>query len=366
MLVVRETEAAEVRLGRVASGVCDTIDELVRAMQAHESAFTAESFRDATKLKQGTHNSIWAPALVGASGPPIVLRVATVDDPPEEFAQEMRNAVCAAKHGFGLAPLYFANMEVDGAVRGVSCWPRGTCAHEHLAKLPKSDHPAFGLRVLATLRAAAEWILPLDAASMANYVVLDEQLAMIDFDTYYTKVPRTDAQRAAAKGFVVVAATLLACATGSGMFGVTQLARLADVDVDALVDDHDGDGPPGHEGICAALCAAVTARCAAICAAFREARVVLARLVHAYVCHGVAKNRKPTSDAFAAIARAAKAESIAPFQRLVRNGKIDAYIGAFVRLAVASAFDTSAAFDAELARLVDEYASLLATKRKRE
>ena len=388
MFVVRETDAAEVRLMRVASGVCETLEELVLAMQAHEPAFTAESFRDATKIKEGTHNSIWAPALVGASAA-IVFRVATVDDPPEEFAQEMRHAVCAAKHGFGLkplyfanmeahnavyaakhgfdlAPLYFANMKAEGAVRGVSCWLRGTCAHDHLAKLPASEHPAFGLRVLATLNAASEWLLPLDAASMANYIVLDDKLAMIDFDTYYTKVPRTDAQRAAAKGFVVVAATLLACATGSGMFGVTQLARLADVDVDALAHAHEGDGPPGHEGICAALCAAVSARCAAICAAFRDARVVLARLVHAYVCYGVAKHRKPALEPFKPITLAAKADSIAPFQRLVRDGKIDAYVAAFVRLAVSSAFDTGAAFETELARLVDEYAALTSAKRKRD
>ena len=44
----------------------------------------------------------------------------------------------------------------------------------------------------------------------------------------------------------------------------------------------------------------------------------------------------------------------------------DAYVGAFVRLAVSSAFDTSAAFDASLARLVGEYAALTSAKRKRE
>ena len=362
MFVVRDTDAAEVRLGRVASGVCDTLDELVRAMQAHEPAFTAESFRGAEKIKSGTHNAIWAPA--GASA--VVIRVATVDDTPEEFAQEMRNAVYAAKHGFGLAPLYFANMEVEGAVRGVSCWRRGVCAHEHLAKLPKSEHPGFGLRLLATLSSAVEWILPLDAASIGNYVLLDERLAMIDFDTYYTRMPRTEAQRAAAKGFVVVAATLLACATGSGMFSLTQLARLAGVDVERLVDAHTGDGPPGHDALCAALGTAVAARCAAIGAAFRGARVVLARLTHAYVCYGVATHRGPTPDAFKAIALAAKANSIEPFERLVSGGKTDAYVGAFVRLAVSSAFDTSAAFDASLARLVGEYAALTSAKRTRE
>ena len=363
MLVVRETDAAEVRLGRVASGVCDTLDELVSAMLAHEPAFTAESFRRAEKIKEGTHNAIWAPAGVESA---VVLRVATVDESPEEFAQEMRNAVYAAKHGFGLAPLYFGNMEVEGAVRGVSCWRRGVCAHDHLAKLCKSEHPAFGLRVLETLSSAVEWILPLDAASIGNYVLVDESVAMIDFDTYYTKMLKTDAQRAAARGFVVVAATLLACATGTGMFSLTQLARLAGVDVERLVEEHSGDGPPGHDALCAALGSAVAARCAAICAAFRDARVVLARLAHAYVCYGVATHRKPTSDAFKAIAREAKAKSIETFQRLVRGAKTDAYVGAFVRLAVSSAFDTSAAFDASLARLVDEYAALTSAKRKRE
>jgi hypothetical protein len=363
MFVVHETDAAEVRLRRIASGVCDTLEDLVRALRAHEPAFTEESFRNATKLKQGTHNAIWAPALVDG----LVLRIATVEDPPEEFAQEMRNAAYAAKHGFGLEPLYFANMEIKGAVRGVSCWRRGTCAHEHLAKLPRADRAAFGLRVLATPRAASEWMLPLDAAAMGNYVLLDERVAMIDFDTYYTTIPRTEAQRDAARGFVVVATTLLACATGSGVFGLTQLAGLAGIDVERVIDESPGaDGPPGHEALCAALVSAVTERAAAICAAFRDARVVLARIVHAYVCHGVATHRKPTLEAFKTIARIARAKSIAPFERVVRDSKTDAYIGAFARLAVSCAFDTSAAFDAELALFVGDYAALTSAKRKRE
>lgn len=366
-MIVHETDAAEVRLGRIASGVCDTLADLVRAVQAHEPAFTEESFTNRTKLKEGTHNAIWVPALVGASGAELVLRIGTVDDPPDEFAQEMRNAVCAGKRGFGLAPIYFGNMDIEGVVRGVSCWKRGTCAHEHLCKLPQAEHPAFGLRVLATLGCAVEWMLPLDAASMGNYVLLDERVAMIDFDTYYTKVPRTDAERDAAKGFVVVAATLLACSTGSGMFALTQLARLAGIDVERIIeqDEPESEGPPGHEALCAALVTAVTDRCAAICAAFHDAHVVLARLVHAYVCYGVAKHRKPTLAAFAPIARAGRAESIAPFQRVARDRKTDAYICAFVRLAVSSAFDTNAAFDESLDIFVEDHAALTSAKRKR-
>jgi hypothetical protein len=362
MLVVHETDAAEVRLVRVASGVCDTLEDLVRAVQAHEPEFTADSFTNATELKKGTHNAIWAPA--GSSA--LVLRVATVDDPPDEFAQEMRNAVYAQKHGFGLAPLYFANMEVDGAVRGVSCWRRGTCAHEHLRKLPPHERASFGARVLATLTCAVEWMLPLDAASMGNYLVIDGRVAMIDFDTYYTKVPNTDAQRDAAKGFVVVAATLLACSTGSGMFGLTQLAGLAGIDVERIVERECDDGPPGHEALCDALVGAVTDRCAAICAAFHDARVVLARLVHAYVCHGVATHRKPTLEAFARVARVARAASITPFQRVVRARKTEAYVRAFVRLAVSSAFDSTSAFDARLALFVEDYDAQFSAKRRRE
>ena len=361
MLVIHETDATEVRLGRIASGVCDTLADLVRAVQAHEPAFTEDSFRNRTKLKEGTHNAIWAPEL----GTALVLRIATVDEAPDDFAQEMRNAVYAQKNGFGLAPIYFANMELDGAVRGVSCWRRGTCAHEHLCKLPLAEHPAFGLRVLATLESAVEWMLPLDAASMGNYVLLDERVAMIDFDVYYTRVPRTEAERDAAKGFVVVAATLLACSTGSGMFDITQLARLAGIDVGRITERAEGDGPPGHEELCAALVTAVTDRCAAICAAFHDARVVLARLVHAYVCYGVSKRRNPTLAAFAPIARAGRAESISPFHRIARDRKTDAYICAFVRLAVSSAFDTSAAFEEGLPHFVDDYAALTSAKRKR-
>ena len=370
MLVVRETDAAEVRLGRVASGVCDTLADMVRAVQGHEPAFTEDSFRNRTKLKTGTHNAIWAPGLVAG----LVLRITTVDETPEEFAQEMRNAVYAGKNGFGLAPIYFANMEVDGAVRGVSCWKRGTCAHEHLCKLPIAEHPAFGARVLATLESAVTWMLPLDSASMGNYLVFDERVAMIDFDTYYTKVPRTDAQREAARGFVVVAATLLSCSTGSGMFSLTQLAGLAGVDVARITERIPEDepigqpgppGPPGHEELCAALVTAVTDRCAAICAAFHEARVALARLVHAYVCYGVKTHRKPTLEAFAPIARVARADAISPFHRVVRDRKEGAYICAFVRLAVSSAFDTSAAFEECLPHFVEEYAALTRAKRKR-
>ncbi len=68
----------------------------------------------------------------------------------------------------------------------------------------------------------------------------------------------------------------------------------------------------------------------------------------------------------AARGKRALRESIGPFERVARDRKTDAYICAFVRLAVSSAFDTNAAFDESLEIFVEDYAALMSAKRKRE
>ena len=348
MLSIVTTSVRGMALARVSTGVLDDTETLVAAMRRHVPSFTAERFASAKELARGKHNVIRL-AHVEPHETPFVIRVATVYDPPEEFAKEMGYAVSAWERGVGLEPLYFGLRFIDGEARGVSCWPVATGAYAHLRALPPSERPAFGAKLVAAMtKCALECpLMPLDAASLSNFVVTaDGSVMLIDFDTYYTKRPRNQKQRSAAEGFVAVAIAILACATSSNTFSIEQIAALVGTGTDVL-----------------AVADAVSARCAAVCDAFLDAEVVLMRILHAYVCFSVAHHKKPRSPAFDRIAAIGSSDKLGHFELVASEHKTTAYTAAFVRLALDAAFEPD--FGARLDAFVTEFESISPPRAKK-
>jgi hypothetical protein len=337
-----------VALARVATGVIDDTETLVASMRKHAPSFTAERFASAKELTRGKHNVIRL-AEVEPHESPFVIRLATVYDPPEEFAKEMEYAVSAWERGVGLEPLYFGLRIIDGEARGVSCWPVATGAYAYLRALKPSERPAFGHQVVAAItKCALECpLMPLDAASLSNFVVTaDGRVMLIDFDTYYTKRPRNQTQRSATEGFVAVATVILACATCSNTFSIAQIAALVGTghDVRAVAD-------------------AVSARCSAVCDAFIDVEVVLMRILHAYVCFSVARRKKPRSSAFDRIAAIGRSDDLGHFELVASGHKTAAYTAAFVRLALDAAFEPD--FGSRLDAFVAEFESISPPRAKK-
>jgi len=347
MLSVVTTSVRGMALARVATGFIDDTETLVAAMRRHVPSFTAERFASAKELARGKHNQILL-VHVEPNETPFVIRVATVYDPPEEFAKEMEYAVSAWERGVGLEPLYFGLRFIDGEARGVSCWPVATGAYAHLRSLSPSERPAFGAQVVAAIsKCALECpLMPLDAASLSNFVVTADGVMLIDFDTYYTKRPHNQKQRSATEGFVAVAIAILACATCSNTFPIEQIAALVGTgtDVRAVAD-------------------AVSARCAAVCDAFLDAEVVLMRILHAYVCFSVARHKKPRSPAFDRIVAIGSSDELGHFELVASEHKSAAYTAAFVRLALDAAFEPD--FGARLDAFVSEFESISPPKQRK-
>ena len=128
-----------------------------------------------------------------------------------EMICELRYAQLAHEAGIGLRCPFFGIVRFhERDERLLSCWPLGMPL-----VVPPDPEPAAALR--AELRAALETLatrlVALDACKPANWVTVGGTLRAIDFETHLCFPTQTDAQRAAAAGFVPVMLALFEMCT---------------------------------------------------------------------------------------------------------------------------------------------------------
>ena len=154
----------------------------------------------------------------------VALRVALGETDEEEVEMERIFGQHAFERGFGLEPLFSGNLHTPTrGLRSASCWPWGVCLHTLRSEETERTYGEAGAEIARALRRASETVLALDACAVRNHVLARGEWCLIDFDPYFTKVAETDAQRAAARGFVAVQMLML----GSQMPGLFTLDDIA-------------------------------------------------------------------------------------------------------------------------------------------
>ena len=317
-----------------------TIERSVVPLGMDASAESAKAAFDALfaqrkdkTTKKGAHNQILCPP-----GEDYIIRVAMVEEEPAVCAQEMRLAVTAWDLGVGLPLLWCGLLRLDGLVVSVSCWPACSCALAYARGLMDGEHAKFGRRLLAVLDTCAGAMLLIDG-SLRNALVTPERLVLIDFDPYFTKRAETEAQRAAALGFVSVSAVLIECTMRKGMFTLAQIAER--VGSSAEID---------------AVASALGAICESCCAVFEDVGPVIMRIAQTYGVHGAgARAGKKGAHVKRINAVLDAVADDGPFVRLTQAGNAGLYVAMLMRVALAAAFGEEDRIAACVDRFLAEY-----------
>jgi hypothetical protein len=205
----------------------DELNEVIRLRTGQRVRDLRPKLDDVPPKRKGSSNYV---VPVPSETPEIAVRV-SIDGAgsPDSLEHEIE---CASATGVALASIWSGLVRFDDAVCEVSCWPWATPMTDHVRAMDEKRRAEFARKVRNTLVELSRTCVYVDVKA-ENMMVRDDEPVVIDFDPFFTRrvdERSTERSRAAARGFVPVAMTLMNCSMASrglALFAPHDIARAA-------------------------------------------------------------------------------------------------------------------------------------------